>query len=166
MPVPPEHIIKEMEKEMARLMNLPPDWKVKIEVKPFLMYDMGYEIDKENKTVYIKVYSARYPMSYEEWKRDLANEVMEKMGWKYEGKVYRIIDLETGDEIESVVATSPKQALAKYMREGDEIAFIWTTIGGKRRKLYILENFEYKPTAHGVRIKSRGRSRYACYEVK
>lgn len=80
MSIPDAAEIEEMEVQMRELIGLPRDWKVKVDVRPYLFYDMGYAIKKEEKTVEILVYSAQFPFSYARWHKNVAIEVANKLG--------------------------------------------------------------------------------------
>lgn len=185
MPIPPPHIIKEIENELMGLINPPEGWKIKVEVKPYLGYDIGYEIDKTDKVIYIKIYSGRFPQSYEDWKFELADEIKNKMGWGWKGLKWNIIELKNVESplslegaeyrvIDTVIAGNVKDVLKKYMGEHDEIAYTYTTKDGKVTKLYyiipkeiILKDPTKPPTFENIKEIRYGLPKYgAILETK
>jgi hypothetical protein len=77
--IPDKKEIEDMQTEMRELIGLPDDWDVKIEVQPYLFYDMRYEIKKTEKTIDIKIYSATFPESYLQWRKNVAIEIADKL---------------------------------------------------------------------------------------
>ncbi|MDI9643049.1 MAG: hypothetical protein QXN49_03895 [Archaeoglobaceae archaeon] len=66
-----------IKRELRGLIDPPEGWEIDVEITPYLLYDMGYEIDKERKIIRIQIYSARYPESYYGSYRELADKVKE-----------------------------------------------------------------------------------------
>lgn len=59
------------------------DYKVKVDVRPYLMYDLGYEIHKKEKLIEFNCYSARFPATWENWIEDSCKEVAGKIkAWR------------------------------------------------------------------------------------
>jgi len=56
--------------------TLPPDWSVEVEVRPYLGFDIRWEIQAEKKTIYFLVYSARYPQTWVNWIKDCIIELL------------------------------------------------------------------------------------------
>jgi len=181
MPIPSPHIIKEIENELMGLINPPEGWKIEVEVKPYLGYDVGYEIDEANKIIHIKIYSGRFPQSYEDWKFELADEIKSKMGWGWKGLKWNIVELKNvksplsleGAEyrvIDTVIAGNVKDALRKYIGKYDEIAYTYITKDGKVIKLYYaipkeitLKDPTKPPTFENIKKVEYGLPKYGAY---
>ena len=86
--IPDKREIEDMQAEMRELIGLPDDWSVKIEVLPYLFYDMRYEIKKAEKTIDINIYSATFPDSYLQWRKNVAIEIANKLGLDPSPKAY------------------------------------------------------------------------------
>lgn len=68
MPIPSKEENEKMEKHAIEEIGLNNEWKVSVEVKPWLGADLFHEIDTENKAIKFLVYSAKYPWSWHHWK--------------------------------------------------------------------------------------------------
>lgn len=81
MPLPNESDRRKEISLLRKEMHLPKGWKIDYQVKPWLGFDMRYDVDKESKIVSILVYSARYPETFYQWYKELCAELRGKMGW-------------------------------------------------------------------------------------
>lgn len=73
--IPTEGVIKGHEQYVQGELNLNDEWNVDVDVRPYLMTDLFYEIHPKEKRVEILVYSARYPST---WQQHIGNAI-EKM---------------------------------------------------------------------------------------
>jgi hypothetical protein len=88
MVLPNKKEIEDMQSEMRELIGLPDSWDVDIKVEPYLFYDMRYEIKKAEKTIAIRIYSATFPDSYLQWRKNVAIEIANKLGLDPSPKAY------------------------------------------------------------------------------
>ena len=73
MPIPTKKEIEKIRKQIRRYLNLKRDWKVEVEVRPYLGYDVGYEI--RGKKIKILIYSVNYPMNWNKYGKEVLDEI-------------------------------------------------------------------------------------------
>jgi hypothetical protein len=80
--MPDQNKIKEMEREMRHLANIPNNYTVEVNVQSLFMCDAGYRVVKTRRAVEIMLYAEWLPKAYDESKIKLGKEISNKMGWK------------------------------------------------------------------------------------
>lgn len=77
MTIPSDDEIDDLRKEIRESIDF--DGKIEINVKPYLMYDLGYTLHNDLSKLEILIYRARYPNSFWMWANHFYKEINEKI---------------------------------------------------------------------------------------
>lgn len=62
--IPSKETIKEHEEYIHDELELNDEWDIEVDVRPYVMADLFYEIHGDEKKIEVIVYSARYPQTW------------------------------------------------------------------------------------------------------